>query len=71
MRMGGDEAKGILAMRESGAHTNAQDEQGCTVFSLPKEAIKLGAAANVVSFPQIPGTILNVLRRTDGKAAAK
>lgn len=39
---GGDGAKGLLAMRETGSFTVAQDEPSCVVFGLPKEAIKLG-----------------------------
>ena len=42
--MGVDGAKGLLAMKNSGAHTIAQDEKTCTVFGMPREAIKIGAA---------------------------
>lgn len=45
--MGDDGARGLLAMRESGAHTVAQDEASCVVFGMPKEAIRLGAALAV------------------------
>lgn len=45
--MGDDGARGLLAMRENGAQTLAQDEASCVVFGMPKEAIKLGAAQNV------------------------
>jgi two-component system chemotaxis response regulator CheB len=51
--MGGDGAKGLLAMRETGAFTVAQDEQSCVVFGMPKEAIKLGAACKVTSLSQV------------------
>ena len=54
--MGGDGAKGMLMMRESGAFTVAQDEQSCVVFGMPKEAIKLGGACKVVSLAQIAHT---------------
>jgi len=57
--MGGDGAKGLLAMREAGAFTVAQDEASCVVFGMPKEAVKLGAAAKVISLPQIGYTALN------------
>ncbi len=56
--MGADGAKGLLAMREAGAHTIAQDEASCVVFGMPKEAIKLGAADEVVSLPNVAGAIL-------------
>jgi two-component system chemotaxis response regulator CheB len=59
--MGADGAKGLLAMRESGAYTLAQDEQSCVVFGMPKEAIKLDAVDEVVPLPAMAQTILNFL----------
>jgi two-component system chemotaxis response regulator CheB len=46
--MGNDGARGLLAMREAGARTYAQDEATCVVFGMPKEAIALGAAEKVL-----------------------
>jgi len=45
--MGGDGAQGLLAMREAGARTLAQDEATCVVFGMPKVAIDLGAVETV------------------------
>jgi two-component system, chemotaxis family, protein-glutamate methylesterase/glutaminase len=59
--MGADGAKGMLAMRESGAHTIAQDEASCVVFGMPKEAIKLGGAAEVLPLPRIPDAVMAAL----------
>jgi two-component system chemotaxis response regulator CheB len=42
--MGADGANGLLALRNTGARTFAQDEKSCVVFGMPKEAIKLNAA---------------------------
>jgi two-component system chemotaxis response regulator CheB len=56
--MGGDGAKGLLEMKRKGAFTIAQDEASCVVFGMPKEAIKLGAAEQVVALAQIPGAML-------------
>lgn len=61
--MGADGAKGMLAMKDSGAHTIAQDEATCVVFGMPKEAVKLGAVHDVVPLPQFPQAIINVLER--------
>lgn len=60
--MGADGAKGLLGMRESGANTIAQDEKSCVVFGMPKEAIKLGAAHEVVPLSNIPRSIINALK---------
>ncbi len=59
--MGADGAKGLLEMREAGAHTIAQDERSCAVFGMPKEAIALGAACEIVPLPSISDAILNSL----------
>jgi len=55
--MGADGAKGLLQMREAGAHTIAQDEASCVVFGMPKEAIKLGAAVEILPLSQIAGAL--------------
>ena len=41
--MGGDGAKGLLAMRNKGAHTIGQDESTCVVYGMPRVAYDLGA----------------------------
>lgn len=56
--MGADGAKGLLEMKNSGAHTIAQDEKSCLVFGMPKEAIKLGAASEVSPLSEVPLAIL-------------
>ncbi|MFI5232203.1 MAG: chemotaxis response regulator protein-glutamate methylesterase [Gemmatimonadales bacterium] len=64
--MGADGARGLLQMREAGAHTIAEDESTCIVFGMPKEAIELGAAAEVVPLPMVAGRIAEALRRREG-----
>ena len=61
--MGKDGAQGLLAMRNAGAHTIAQDESSCVVYGMPKAAVELGAAMEVVSLPDIAGRILDRLGR--------
>lgn len=56
--MGDDGAAGLLEMRQAGAHTIAQDEASCVVFGMPKEAIALGAAAEVLALDRIAGSVL-------------
>jgi two-component system chemotaxis response regulator CheB len=56
--MGGDGAEGLLEMKRAGAATIAQDEKTCVVFGMPKEAILLGAADDVLPLPQIAAAML-------------
>jgi len=57
--MGADGAKGMLAMKEAGAYTVAQDEATCVVYGMPREAVKLGAAIDVLPLDQIADALLN------------
>jgi two-component system chemotaxis response regulator CheB len=43
--MGSDGAKGLLRMRAAGAHTLGEAESSCTVYGMPKAAMRLGAVA--------------------------
>jgi two-component system chemotaxis response regulator CheB len=56
--MGGDGAKGMLAMKQAGAYTIAQDEASCVVFGMPKEAIKLGGVDKVLPLSEVPAAIV-------------
>ena len=49
-------------MRQNGANTIAQDEKTCVVFGMPKEAIRLGAAKEVVPLSRIPSAIIDALK---------
>jgi len=55
--MGDDGARGLLEMRQAGARTIAQDEASCIVFGMPKEAINLGAAKEILSLSKIPAVL--------------
>lgn len=61
--MGADGAKGLLAMKNSGACTIGQDEQTCVVFGMPKEAIKLGGVDEILPLQKIPKAIFSALSR--------
>lgn len=60
--MGADGAAGLLAMRQAGARTVAQDEASCVVFGMPKEAIRVGAAEKVVPLSAVPRTAIDLLQ---------
>lgn len=66
--MGGDGAKGMLAMHQSGAHTIAQDEKSSVVFGMPKEAIKLGGVDEIVPLDQVSQAVFNALRSREAVA---
>jgi two-component system chemotaxis response regulator CheB len=55
--MGDDGAEGLLEMRQSGALTIAQDEATSTVFGMPREAIKRGAAKIVLPLERIASAL--------------
>ncbi len=66
--MGNDGAQGMLEMRQAGSHTIAQDEASCVVFGMPREAIALGAAAEIVPLQGIARHALDYLARHSGKS---
>jgi two-component system chemotaxis response regulator CheB len=57
--MGSDGAHGLLAMREAGAFTIAEDQSTCVVFGMPRAAIELGAAESVLPLSRIANKILS------------
>src|SRR5207244_6349289 len=59
--MGDDGAAGLLAMRQAGALTIAQDEATSVVFGMPAEAIRLGAAEHVLPPAVIPSVLLDAV----------
>lgn len=58
--MGDDGARGLLEMKEAGAHTIAQDKDSCVVFGMPNEAIKLNAAEYILPIDQITPKMLHI-----------
>lgn len=46
--MGDDGARGLLEMKQAGAHTIAQSEESCVVFGMPKVAIQMNAASTIL-----------------------
>ncbi|HCL57291.1 MAG TPA: chemotaxis response regulator protein-glutamate methylesterase [Spirochaetia bacterium] len=65
--MGRDGAAGLLEMRNAGARTLAQDEESSVVFGMPKEAYKNGGAEKLVGLSEIPFSILQFLKKNEGK----
>jgi two-component system chemotaxis response regulator CheB len=51
-------------MKKSGARTLAQDEETCTVYGMPREAVRLGAVDRVVALEDFPAVLGETLRST-------
>lgn len=69
--MGQDGADGLLAMRQAGATTFAEDEQSCVVFGMPKEAIARGGVTDVVTLWQMPQALVAALERPAASSRAR
>ena len=67
--MGDDGARGLREMREAGAWTIAQDEASCVVFGMPREAIRLDAACEVVPLERIAEQLLRAAQAQSPFAA--
>ena len=65
--MGVDGEDGLLAMRQNKAYTIAQDEASSVVFGMPGEAVKLGAACDVLPLDEISNRIIKRLSREETK----
>lgn len=61
--MGGDGAKGLLAMRKAGARTIGQDESTCVVYGMPKVAYDLGAVECQARLPDIAAKTYSILNK--------
>lgn len=61
--MGGDGAKGLLAMRQAGARTIGQDESTCIVYGMPKVAYELGAVEYKEKLPDIAKRTYSILSK--------
>jgi two-component system chemotaxis response regulator CheB len=64
--MGRDGAAGLLALRQAGARTVAQDEHTSTVYGMPREAVRLGAAELVLPLDEIGSTLARFAMPVNG-----
>lgn len=68
--MGSDGAAGLLAIREAGGRTLAQDEASCVVYGMPRTAYELGAVERLVPLDDIAARLVALPpgRRTEPPA---
>ena len=59
--MGRDGADGMVALRRAGQPTIAEDSRSCVVFGMPRAAIQLGAASEVLPASQIAERLVNLI----------
>lgn len=59
--MGRDGATGLLAIRNAGGATLAQDEESSVVYGMPMAARELGAAQSILPLEQIPARMLQAV----------
>ncbi|MCQ2201667.1 MAG: chemotaxis response regulator protein-glutamate methylesterase [Bacteroidales bacterium] len=60
--MGNDGAKGLKELHDTGAHCIAQDEQSSVVFGMPKEAIKEGAADEILPLDKVTERLVQLVK---------
>jgi len=62
--MGADGARGLKRLKDAGAETIAQDEETSTVFGMPRAAIELGAAGQVLAITDIAAALVELVARS-------
>jgi two-component system chemotaxis response regulator CheB len=68
--MGNDGAEGLLAIRQAGGWTLAQDEASSTVYGMPREAVSIGAVCEEVSLQKMAARMDAALKRTQRQEIA-
>jgi two-component system response regulator WspF len=64
--MGRDGAQGLLGLRRAGWLTIAQDKPSCVVYGMPKAAVELDAAVEILPLSEIPAAITAFVSRRAG-----
>ena len=61
--LGKDGARGMLAIRNQGGYTFAQDEASCVVYGMPKEAVLCGGVDQTVELDKMGAAILGKIKQ--------
>jgi two-component system, chemotaxis family, protein-glutamate methylesterase/glutaminase len=68
--MGQDGAQGMVALASIGARTIAQDQASCVVYGMPRAAIELGAASDVLPLDRIGSAVFPAAMAMQPRALA-
>jgi two-component system chemotaxis response regulator CheB len=60
--MGEDGARGLLSIKDEGGQTFAQDEATSVVYGMPRAAVALGAALQVLPLGQLPAAVVRAVK---------
>jgi two-component system, chemotaxis family, protein-glutamate methylesterase/glutaminase len=69
--MGRDGAYGMLTIKRSNGYTIAQDEATSTIFGMPRAAVQLGAALEVLPATRIAPRLVELVKQFDHAAIAQ
>jgi two-component system response regulator WspF len=69
--MGRDGAAGLLRLRRAGWFTIAQDETSCVVYGMPRAAVEVGAACQVLPLDAIGAAVITHSARTGNDATGR
>lgn len=61
--MGRDGATGLKSLRDRGHHTIAQDEKSSAVYGMPRAAVEMNAASEILTLDKIAPRLTNMLNR--------
>lgn len=64
--MGKDGAQGMLEIRQAGGYTVAQNEATCVVYGMPREAVAIGGAEDILPLAEIAEALLQQARKRGG-----
>lgn len=68
--MGADGARGLKYLRDHGSRTVVQSAETCVVFGMPREAIRMGAAQDVLPLNRIAQWLVSATRARTRNAAS-
>jgi chemotaxis response regulator CheB len=58
--MGADGARGLKELRDKGHYTIAQNQETCAVYGMPKAAVQMDAAKEILPLDQIARRLMEI-----------